>query len=143
MIVAGLRAKRGRLKVLSLAVLLAALIFLAGFIRPVRIAGDHGSGLLCLWAWQKGRIEFINSVTNRPVVIRFKMPWRFSGFSVKTDSGTEEYYTAGKYSWNERLSMEQTRMITYCSEVGITLTLGGRVFHEKGGCLRATLLWPS
>ncbi|MGC1404679.1 MAG: hypothetical protein WA974_17345 [Thermodesulfobacteriota bacterium] len=143
MILFGPRAERRNLKALSLAVVLAAVLFLAGFVRPVRIAGDHGSILLCLWAWQQGRIEFINSVTNRPVVIRFKMPWRFSGFSVQTDPGTEEYYTAGKYSWNERLSMEQTRVITTCSEVGITLTLGGRVFQEKGGCLHAALLWPS
>ena len=100
----------GRLKTVSLAVILAAFLFVLGFIRPVKIAGDHGSGTLWLWAWQKGRVEFINSVTGRPVVISFKMPWRFSGFSVRTDPGTEEYYTAGGYSWNEQLSKERTRI---------------------------------
>lgn len=142
MIFAGLRARGGRLKSVSLAVILVAFLFVTGFIRPVRIAGDHGSGTLWLWAWQKGRIEFINSVTGRPVVICFKIPWRFSNFSVRTDPGTEEYYTAGEYSWNEQLAKEQTRMILYCSEVGITLALGETVFHEQGGCISASLLWP-
>ncbi len=142
MIFAGFRAEGGRLKVVSLAIILAALLFAAGFIRVVKIAGDHGSGILRIWAWQKGSVEFINSVTGRPVVIRFKMPWYFSDFSVRTDPGTEEYYTAGVYAWNEQLLKERTRIIQYCSEVGITLTLGGKVYHEQGGCIRATLLWP-
>jgi hypothetical protein len=131
-----------RIEAAFLAVGLALLFFGAGFIRPVKIAGDHGSGLLWLWAWQIGRIEFVNSVTGRPVVIDFKLPWHFSGFSVRTDPGTEEYYTGGTYSWNERLSQEQTREIFYCSEVGVFLILGGKVFQEQGGCIRATLLWP-
>lgn len=142
MIVFGLRVEGRRVKAVPPAILLAALFLVAGFIRPVKIIGDHGSETLWLWAWQKGRVEFINSVTGGPVAIHFKMPWRFSGYSVQTDPGTEEYYTAGGYSWNEQLSKEQTRMILYCSEVGVTLTLGGKVYHEQGGCLRAFLLWP-
>jgi len=136
------RGKGSRLKFLSLAITLVLLLFLAGFVRPVSIAGDHGPGTLWLWAWQKGRIEFINSVTGRPVVISFKMPWRFSGFSVRTDPGTEEYYTAGGYSWSKQLAQERTRSLHYCSEVGITMTLGGKVVHARGGCIRAALLWP-
>ena len=126
----------------SIAITLSALLFLLAFIRPVRIERDHDSGTLWLWAWQKGRIEFINSVTNRPVAINFKMLWRFSDFSAQTDPGTEEYYTAGVFSWGKQLAREQTRELQYCSEVGITLTLGGKVFHEQGGCIRAVLLWP-
>jgi hypothetical protein len=141
-ILAGLRARGGHLKTVSLVVILAALLLLLGFVRPVRIDGDHDSGTLWLWAWQKGRIEFINSVTKRPVTISFKIPWRFSGFSVRTDPGTEDYYTAGGYSWGEQLARERTGNLQYCSEVGITLTLGGKVFHEQGGCIRAVLLWP-
>ncbi len=142
MILAELRAERGHLKAVSLTVILVAFLFVLGFIRPVKIVGDHGSGTLWFWAWQKGRVEFINSVTCRPVRISFKIPWRFSGFVMRTDPGTEEYYTAGTYSWNEQLSKERTRIIRYCSEVGITLTLGGKVYHEQGGCIRAVLLWP-
>jgi len=118
------------------------LLLAAGFARPVRIAGDHGSDTIWLWAWQKGRVEFINSVTHLPVAISFGMPWRFSGFSVRTDPGTEEYYTAGGYAWNEQLSKERTGTLRYCSEVGIHLTLGEKVFHEQGGCVSASLLWP-
>jgi hypothetical protein len=135
-------AGRTRLIAVSLAVILVPLLFATGFIRPVRIARDHGSEILWLWAWQKGRVEFINSVTRLPVDISFGMPWRFSGFSARTDPGTEEYYTAGGYSWNEQLSKERTVMLTYCSEVGINLTLGDKVFHEQGGCVSASLLWP-
>jgi hypothetical protein len=141
-IVVGLRAEGKRSKAVPLAVILAALFFVAGFIRPVKIAEEHSSRILWLWAWQKGRIEFINSVTKRPVTISFKMPWRFSGFSVRTDPGTEEYYTAGGYSWGKQLARERTGKLQYCSEVGITLTLGGSVLHEQGGCIRASLLWP-
>ena len=43
---------------------------------------------------------------------------------------------------DEQLAKEQTRMILYCSEVGITLALGETVFHEQGGCISASLLWP-
>jgi hypothetical protein len=125
-----------------LVIILAALLFMLGFIRPVRIDRDHHSSTLWLWAWQKGRIEFINSVTKRPVAISFKMPFRFSGFSVQTDPGTEEYYTAGGYSWGKQLAQERNGKLQYCSEVGITLILGGKVFHEQGGCIRAVLLWP-
>jgi hypothetical protein len=132
----------GSSRTVSLAVILILILFVAGFVRPVRIVGNHSSDTLWLWAWQEGRIEFINSVTHRPVSIRFGVPWRFSRFSVRTDRGTEEYYTGGEYSWSEKLAKEWTRTIECCSEVGITLTLGRRVFHEQGDCLSASLVWP-
>jgi hypothetical protein len=134
--------KRVFSRIVSLAVILIPVLFVAGFVRPVRIVGDHGSDTLWFWAWQEGRIEFIHSVTSRPVSIRFGVPWHFCRFSVRTDRGTEEYYTAGGYSWSEKLAKERTRTIECCSEVGITLTLGGRVFHEQGGCLNVSLIWP-
>lgn len=138
MILPGPRARWCRLIAASLAFILLA----AALVRPIRIVRDHGSDTIWLWAWQKGRVEFINSVTHLPVDISFGMPWRFSGFSVRTDPGTEEYYTAGGYSWNEQLSKERTRVLEYCSEVGINVTLGGYVFREQGGCARVYLLWP-
>jgi len=122
--------------------LLFALIFLLAFIRPVKITTERGSSTLLLWAWQKGRIDFINSVTGHPVVMRFALPRRFSGFSAETDAGTEEYYTMGLYRWNDQLAKEHNRSISYCSEVGVALTFGKQTFRTKGGCIRATLLWP-
>ena len=124
------------------AVVLISLLLLAGLVRPVRVVGDGDPHTIWLWAWQKGRIDFINSVTHLPVAISFGIPWRFSGFSARTDPGTEEYYTAGFYSWNEQLAKERPRLLRYCSEVGLNVTLGSHVFHERGGCISLSLLWP-
>lgn len=110
--------------------------------RPVRIASDAHSEIISLWAWQDGEIRFINSVTNRPVSIRFGMVWRFSGFTARTDPETESYYTAGAYSWNSRLSAERQSSLQWCSEVGISLRLGQRKFEIEHGCLKAALMWP-
>jgi len=133
---------RARLN-LTIVIILAALLFVAVSVRPVKIVRDRGSGFIVwLWAWQECRIKFINSVTHLPVDMSFGAPWSFSGFSARTDPGTEEYYTAGGYSWNERLSKEHTGTLAYCSEVGIDVSLAGRVFHEQGGCISLFLLWP-
>ncbi len=127
----------------ALCLVLAAALLLAVLARVVRVEGPPQTSTLWLWAWQTGRVEFINSVTRRPVVISFGLPWRFSGFAARTDPGTEEYYTTGAYVWNERLAGESTRRISYCSEVGVTLTLGERRFRQQsGGCLEASLVWP-
>ena len=139
MILAGLRARRNLLFVIILTVLLLAM----SSVRPVKVIRDQGSGFIVwLWAWQECRIRFINSVTHLPVAMSFGVPWSFSGFSARTDPGTEEYYTAGGYSWNEQLAKERTGSLHYCSEVGIDVTLAGRLFHEQGGCISLSLLWP-
>lgn len=127
---------------ISIALLIFALIFMSALIRPLNVATEGGSSTLFLWAWQKGEVHFINSITGHPVAIRFAMPWRFSGFSAETDSGTEEYYTSGLYRWNDQLAKEKTRTINYCSEVGVTIKFGDRIIRTKGGCIHATLLWP-
>lgn len=130
-------------RILTIVITLAALLLAAGSIRPVKIVRDHGTGsVVWLWAWQECRIKFINSVTHLPVDIRFGIPWTFSGFSARTDPGTEEYYTAGGYSWNDQLAKEHTRTLNYCSEVGIDVNMGESVFHEQGGCISLFLLWP-
>ena len=129
-------------RTLFLAAIVIPILFVAGFVRPVQIVGNHGPDMVWLWAWQEGRIEFIHSVTRRPVSICFGIPWHFSRFSAHTDRGTEEYYTAGKYSWSEALKKDRIRTIECCSEVGMTLTLGGNIFHAQGGCLSASLIWP-
>jgi hypothetical protein len=126
-----------------LAAVLIPLILWAGLVRPVRVAVTGGSPeTIWLWAWQKGRIDFVNSVTHRPVAMTFGLPWRFSGFSARTDPGTEEYYTAGGYSWNEQLAKERPRQLNYCSEVGLDVTLGDRIYRQQGGCVTLSLLWP-
>jgi hypothetical protein len=135
-------AKRGRASALPLIVLLAVLILIPGLGRPVRVTAGSRSETLWLWAWQKGRVNFINSVTGRPVEIRFYLPWYFSGFTVRTDPGTEEYYTGGEYRWQSRLDEEYGKRLVYCSEVGLVLTLGGHTFRAGGGCVQASLLWP-
>jgi len=135
----GPRARRNQIIVM----LLTALLFLAGATRPVKVVRDtHSDSVIWLWAWQECRVSFINSITSLPVEIRFSAPWSFSGFSVTTDQVTEDYYTAGQFSWNEQMAKEQTKLLTYCSEVGIEVTLGGKHFHEQGGCTRLELLWP-
>ncbi len=84
----------------------------------------------------------MNSVTGGPVSIRFGMPWRFSGFTARTDDETENYYTAGTYRWNRRLDIERQSVLKWCSEVGISLRLGERKFEIEHGCLEAALIWP-
>ena len=122
---------------------LAAALLLAALARVVRVQSGPETTTLWLWVWQQGRVEFTNSITRRPVAITFGVPWRFSRFVARTDPGTEEYYTSGTYAWNQRLAGEKTRRINYCSEVGVTLTLGGRRFRQQdGGCLEAYLIWP-
>jgi hypothetical protein len=133
---------RARLN-LAIVIILVSLLFVAGSVRPVKIVRDHDAGFIVwLWAWQECQINFINSVTHLPVDMSFGVPWSFSGFSARTDPGTEEYYTAGLYSWNERLAKEHAGSLNYCSEVGIDVSLGGRTFHEQGGCTSLFLLWP-
>ena len=130
-------------RMLVIAFILTVLLIMAGSVRPVKIVREHGDGfIIWLWAWQECRIKFINSVTHLPVDISFGIPWSFSGFSAQTDPGTEEYYTAGGYSWNDQLAKEHTRTLKYCSEVGIDVMLGGNIFREQGGCISLFLLWP-
>lgn len=128
---------------LALAIVLAAALGLAaGAGRLVRLEGLPERSWLWLWAWQENRVEFVNSVTGRPVLITFRTTWRFSGFAARTDPGTEEYYTGGLYPWNQRLAQESVRHVHYCSEVGVSLVLGGQVLRKQGGCLSASLIWP-
>jgi hypothetical protein len=122
--------------------LMLALLLLAALGRLVVIDSADRAEALWLWAWQKGRIIFTNSVTGRPVEISFQVLWYFSQFSVRTDAGTEEYYTGGVYRWGPGLAQESNKKLQYCSEVGITMILGARAFRAQGGCLTASLLWP-
>ncbi|GLV47774.1 hypothetical protein TJA_09410 [Thermus sp. LT1-2-5] len=118
-----------------------SLLLLAAF-RVVEVESPRGRALLLLTPWQEGRVEFVNSVTGRPVLLEFRPLWAFQGFRAFTDPETEAYYTGGEYPWNERLARERRKELRYCSEVGLALALGGRWFQVAGGCLRVRLLWP-
>ncbi len=123
----------------AIGIFILALVFCA---RPVRVASGEKSEVIWLWAWQRCELHFVNSVTGRPVSMRFGLPWHFSGFSAHTDPDTESYYTGGEYSWNEKLAGESTRELDYCSEVGISLRLGQFKYQIRHGCVRAAMLWP-
>ncbi len=87
-------------------------------------------------------MEFVNSVTGRPVLLEFYPVWDFRGFHAYTDPETEAYYTGGEYPWNQALARERQKELRYCSEVGLALRLGGKRCQVAGGGLRVRLLWP-
>ncbi len=121
-----------------------ALVFLAllTLLRVVMVDGPEGRQWLLLWPWDRVRVEFIHSVTGRPVLLEFQPLWRFQGFQAHTDPETEAYYTGGEAPWNQALDRVREKALSYCSEVGLALGLGGRWFKAQGGCLRLRLLWP-
>lgn len=110
--------------------------------RVVEVERDGQKTYLLLTPWDGGRVEFVNSVTGRPVLLEFRPLWGFQEFRAYTDPETEAYYTGGEYPWNQALAQERRRELRYCSEVGLALRLGGSWFRVEGGCLRARLLWP-
>ncbi|MDM7323838.1 MAG: hypothetical protein P3W93_002370 [Thermus sp.] len=122
-----------------------ALWLALGFLTLVRVVvvedGEKPTYLL-LTAWDQGRVEFVNSVTGKPVLLEFHLPWAFQGFRAFTDPETEAYYTAGMYSWNQALAEERRKALVYCSEMGLALKLGGAWFRVQEGCLHLRLLWP-
>ena len=97
--------------------------------------------LLALFRWQSGNIRFVNSVTEKPITIYFRIGRVFKDFSVSTDETTEAYYTNGLYSMNEAVSKESTNILRFCTIKGISLTLGFYDFFLKDGCLEVKLLW--
>lgn len=110
--------------------------------RVVEVEGEGGRSHLVLFPWEEVRVEFVNSVTGRPVLVEFRPLFRFQGFRAYADPETEAYYTAGAYSWNAALARERRKELAYCSETGLALRLGRKWFRAEGGCLRVRLLWP-
>ncbi|GGL91428.1 hypothetical protein GCM10010840_31910 [Deinococcus aerolatus] len=94
------------------------------------------------WAWQDAQVSFTNSVTRRPVLIKFDLRRDFSDFQMITDFDTEGYYTGGEYRINDRLKGQQERTLQYCSVVGMQLRIGEQQWNIKQSCLTAKLLWP-
>lgn len=117
-------------------------LVLLGLVRVVVVEDGQKKWYLFLSAWEQGRVEFVNSVTGKPILLEFHLPWAFQGFRAFTDPETEAYYTAGEYPWNQALAKEKRRALAYCSEVGLALRLGSTWFRVERGCLRLRLLWP-
>jgi len=117
-------------------------LVLLGLVRVVVVEEGQKKWYLFLSAWEQGRVEFVNSVTGKPVLLEFRLPWAFQGFQAFTDPETEAYYTAGEYPWNQALAKERRKDLAYCSEVGLALKLGDTWFRVQRGCLRLRLLWP-
>jgi len=117
------------------------LLLALSLVRVVEVdAGEKA--YLVLLPFQEIRVEFLNSVTGRPVLLEFRPLFRFQGFRAYTDPETEAYYTGGVYPWNQALARERRRELVYCSELGLALGLGGRWFRAQEGCLRLRLLFP-
>ncbi|ETN87496.1 hypothetical protein [Thermus sp. NMX2.A1] len=117
-------------------------LVLLGLVRVVVVEDGQQKRYLFLSAWEQGRVEFVNSVTGKPVLLEFRPFFRFQDFQAYTDPETEAYYTGGVYPWNQALAQERKRELAYCSELGLALGLGGRWFRTQGGCLRLRLLFP-
>lgn len=115
----------------------------AALLRPAVVRTDGGTRLLVLLRGQSGHVRFVNSVTGRPVDIAFRIGTRFSGFEMRTDPGTEEYYTSGLYAVNDVAARESTESLRFCSIEGMHLTLGFHELDVKGGCLEVTLRWTT
>jgi hypothetical protein len=126
-----------------LVIFVVALVCLLLILKPAAVKLDSGTRLLVLLRWQSGKIQFVNSVTEKPVSIDFQIGGLFRNFTVLTDETTESYYTNGLYSMNEAVSRESTDTLNFCSMKGITLTLGFYSFSLKDGCLEVKLLWTS
>jgi hypothetical protein len=116
---------------------------LAAVVRPAVVRTEDGARLLVLWRGQSGRIAFVNSVTGRPVAIRFRIGNLFHGFEMRTDAVTEDYYTNGLYLVNDVVSGESTNALRFCSMKGIHLTLGSHELESSDGCLEVELLWTA
>ncbi len=118
------------------------IFFISFFGRIVKLTTDNNEKLLFLWSWDKGVVEFTNSVTGGNVKIHFDLTNRFNHFKMVTDEKTENYYTSGTYNINDLLKTEQENKLFYCSIVGIKFKLGHFKTLIKNSCLSLELLWP-
>jgi hypothetical protein len=117
------------------------LMCLVSGLKPAVLKTEDDSRLLVLLRRQSGQIRFVNSVTNRPVAIHFRIGGLFHDFTVSTDETTEGYYTNGLYDLTEVVAKDSTDTLRLCSVNGIRLTLGFYNFDVKDGCLEVRLLW--
>jgi hypothetical protein len=122
-------------------ILILLVIFFIKFSRPIMITSDKGEVFFLFWSWDKGKVEFVNSVTGAKVEIYFSLAHDFNDFYMKTNEETENYYTSGTYNINERLKNERRSVLAFSSVKGIKLTLADKVFNIKNDSLKVELLW--
>ncbi len=122
-------------------IVVAGLACVAGLCKPAVIRTDEETRLALLFRGQSGLIRFVNSVTDQPVHIDFRIGRRFHDFSVSTDETTEAYYTHGLYDINDAVAEDEPDRLRFCSIKGIDLTLGFYKISIKDGCLEVKLLW--
>ena len=114
---------------------------LPGLFKPAVIRTDDETRLAFFFRWQSGHIRFVNSVTDQPVAIDFRIGRRFQAFSVCTDETTEAYYTHGLYDMNAAVAQNATDRLRFCSVKGISLNIGFYTISVKDGWLEVALLW--
>jgi hypothetical protein len=111
------------------------------FIQPAVVIQNESKTIAIFWRYQDGSLRFINSVTGKPVLIRFRIQKAFSDFRMETDELTEQYYTAGTYTINGPLHRESTKELHCCSMKGMILSIGDRTWLIDDGCLEVRLIW--
>jgi len=111
------------------------------FIQPAYVIQNDFKTVAVLWRYQHGSLRFINSVTGKPVLIRFRIQKAFSDFQMETDPLTEQYYTGGTYPINGSLHRESTNVLHCCSVNGMVLSIGDRTWQIEDGCLEVRLIW--
>jgi hypothetical protein len=119
----------------------AAALTLLLAVKPAVMKTDDGARLLILLRWQSGKITFVNSVTERPVAISFRIGSRFKEFYVITDDATDAYYTHGLYEINEAIKGDSMQSLRFCSMKGIAVVIGFYSVVVKDGCMEVSLLW--
>jgi energy-coupling factor transporter transmembrane protein EcfT len=138
---AGIKIKKRTVVLFLISILLV--VFFIQFSRPIVITSGGEKNFFLFWSWNKGKIEFVNSVTGGKVDIYFSMTHDFNDFYMKTNEETENYYTDGTYNINERLKKERRKALSFSSVKGIKLTLADKVFNIKNDSLKVELLWST
>ncbi len=92
--------------------------------------------------WDKGEVNFTNSVTGGKVKIIFDFKKGFNDYKMITDEKTENYYTSGTYDINKFLQKEKENKMFFCSIVGMKLKFGKYNFILKNNCATVEVLWP-
>ena len=122
-------------------ILFVFFLFLIFFFRPIKLVTDTYSKILFCWSWNKGNVEFINSVTGGKVNILFDLNNGFSHFKMKTDEKTENYYTSGTYNINEFLKKEKRNKLDFCSIKGMNIKIGLYTIKVKNSCATLEVIW--
>jgi hypothetical protein len=122
-------------------IVVMGVVCVAALCRPAVIRTDDKTRPALFLRGQSGLIRFVNSVTDQPVRIDFRIGRRFHAFTVSTDATTEAYYTHGLYAINDLVSEDSPDHLRFCSVKGIHLKVGFYEISVKDGCLEVELLW--